>query len=111
MVDEKFPGGLAAYKKEHFDFCADHTLTRVGFMNQMDCMRFMEFLQKHGFNLAEDIAIVDQFTGICHGRDWLEFQRHPEGYSSCWLKGQEPGCLATPMGWNINQSLGFFRIG
>ncbi|MFH1313468.1 MAG: RDD family protein [Candidatus Eisenbacteria bacterium] len=116
-LEEKYPGGLQGYIKDYgdFTFCADSHLTRVGFMDTLGIEVSLMDLEKKGLNVAEDpgcpdVAVVDQDAGLFHPCPWLEFAKHPEGYSICWLKGTEPGELAAPPGWTPSDSRGNRRM-
>ena len=54
---------------------------------------------------VQDVAVVDQRQGITTDCDWLQFSRHPKGYSHAWRADTEAGVLATPSGWQFEQSL------
>lgn len=42
--------------------------------------------------------------------DWIEHERHPDGYEMSWLAGTEPGTLAAPEWWTPEQSRGIGRV-
>lgn len=112
-LEEKYPGGLEGYVKDHgdFTFCADTHLTRVGFMDSIPAMAHVSGLEERGLVVSDeagspDVAMVDQFKGILHPCSWLRFAKHPEGYSYCWLAGTEPGELKAQPGWTPKDSRG-----
>ena len=87
----------------------DQHLTRVGFMDPRDVGRFVRSLVGlTGLELIEDgefcdIAVVDQHTGPTARAPWLECGTDEFGVSMSWLAGTEPGTLAVPVGWSIEQ--------
>ncbi len=116
-VTSAFPGGLEAYDREcpNGTFCTDGRLTRIGFMAPPDVARFVANLESLGLvfianGRANQILVVDQITGPTVPCDWFVGGRHPLGYSAGWLKGTEPGPLATPKGWSPDQSRGLTFI-
>jgi hypothetical protein len=111
-VEQKYPGGLSRYQEEcpNQTFCMDEYLTRIGFMTPADVGSFVGSLQVKGLVFSQngkfiDIAVVDQRTGLTAGCDWLQFGKHPAGFSICWLGGMEPGNVAIPEGWRLENSL------
>ena len=79
-------------------------------MTPADVGSFVGSLQVKGLVFSQngefiDIAVVDQRTGLTAGCDWLQFGKHPAGFSICWLGGMEPGNVAIPEGWRLENSL------
>src|SRR5262249_38941529 len=110
-IQQKYPGGLPRYQEEcpNRTFCMDEYLTRIGFMTPVDVGSFVGSLQVEGLVFSQngkfiDIAVVDQRTGLTAGCDWLQFGKHPAGFSMCWLGGTEPGKVAVPEGWSLENS-------
>ena len=115
-AERQFPGGLEAYRRACLDlnstFCADGHLTRIGFMARRDVRAFAQHVlsvanlggEAEGDSFWIDgrsVAVVEQFTGPWEEPDhgWLECREGPQGVCWCWLKGTEPGAMATPPGW------------
>jgi hypothetical protein len=117
-IEEKYPRGLEGYYlfRPNATFCADDHLVRVGFMMPDDVGIFVGHLEEMGLRFVDedgfvDIAVVDQVTGPTTRCEWLEAGRHPGGYAAAWLTGTEPGALAAPWGWRLEESLSTdFRI-
>ena len=75
-----------------------------------DASSFVGSLQVKGLVFSQsgkfiDIAVVNQHAGLTAGCDWLQFGKHPLGFSMCWLVGTEPGKVAVPEGWRLETSL------
>lgn len=119
-IEAKYPGGLSAYAANcsNNTFCADETLTRVGFMTPSDAKSFVELLENHGFIVHDgekfvDLAVVDQREGPTDSCSWLRWGRNAQGVAAAWLGETPPKGLATPAGWEYEGSLseksGFVR--
>jgi tetratricopeptide (TPR) repeat protein len=111
-VAQKYKGGLGQYARDcpNNTLCVDEHLARVGFLAPDDVQHYVQTLEKHNFVFATDdefadIAIVDQIHGLTKKCRWLQFFRHPDGYSFCWQTGTEPGKLSVPVGWRLENSL------
>lgn len=116
-LDRVYPGGAAAYEVDcpNQTFCADEHLTRVGFMTSGDVSIFIHRLEERGLTSFDgersvDIALLMQGEGPVWPCDWIEHERHPEGYDFCWLTGTEPGTLAAPDWWTPENSRGIGRV-
>jgi hypothetical protein len=91
-------------------FCADEDPTRVGFVSPDDVRRRVTDVQQRGLVFVEDhkavdIAVVDQVEGPTSPCDRSEFGRHDDSYVVAWLRGKEPGMVATPEDWQPDASL------
>lgn len=116
-LEQKYPGGLAQYQRNcpNRTFCADDTLTRIGFMAPEEAQAWIDHLQLHGLvnlrgDTSIDVAIVHQvegFLGLC---DWLEGGIDESGIGRVWLKGTAPGPLAVPPHWASQQSRGMTYV-
>lgn len=111
-IEQKYNGGLVQYQRDcpNSTFCADEHLARVGFLAPPDVGRYLQGLEQQGLIFKQDgkcvdIAIVDQQRGFIVPCDWLNFGRHPKGVAYCSLKGTEPGEIAVPSGWKLEDSL------
>ena len=118
IVQLRYPGGVDAYRLDcpTNTFCSDGILTRIGFMTLSDTEQYAAHLLDMGVLPKDDIAlqefaIMDQFDGHLTQSYWLNFARHPDGYSMCWPAGADPGQLAVPEGWNAAQSKSFRKPG
>jgi hypothetical protein len=110
-LEAKFPGGARAYERAcpNATFCRDEHITRVGFMVPADVEGFVSGLRALGLkfikdDVAQEIVVVDQFTGPTAPCTWFAGGRHVEGYSMGWLQGSAPGPLSAPAGWTPAQS-------
>jgi tetratricopeptide (TPR) repeat protein len=106
VLEALYPGGAAGYEaaRPNASFCRDDDLTRVGFMHPDDVQAFINELEAvarlaplDGDQFA-DLAVVDQFDGLTLPCPWLEWDV-ADGLTRAWLKGSDPGLLATPVGW------------
>ena len=111
VLRDRYPGGVSAYESAapNRQYCADDSLTRMGFMSPSDVGHWINLLTHSGLEVLggetkdtpgnwHDCAVVDQFDGPTRACTWLEFAKSAEGFSFCWLAGTEPGPLATPPG-------------
>jgi hypothetical protein len=85
-------------------FCHDGYLGRVGFTAPPDVDRFVKLLVSAGLRFFngtefEEIAIVDQMTGLTAPCKWLNVGRYPDGICVAWLVGTAAEPLFTPVGW------------
>lgn len=120
-LDASFPGGAAAYiaagaaPESPARFAvADEHLTAVSFLAPEEATRLIDSLLELGLvesddNVPGDIAFVDQHYGPSTECPWLEWQRHDDGYTLCWLSGTEPGEVAVPAEWSPAQSIALVR--
>jgi hypothetical protein len=106
-----YPGGVTGYENAapNGTFCCDGKLTRLGFMVPQDVRAHVIGLQRWGFKVLEagefqDLAVVDEFAGPTAHCTWLEWTRHPAGFSAVWLVGETPSPTACPGGWTLGQS-------
>jgi Tetratricopeptide repeat len=109
-VEAIYPGGVDGLLRDcpNDTFCADAHLARIGFMSPHDVQAFVGALEAAGLSFTTtgptDICLVDQLSGPTFACDWVCFERHPAGYSLCWLCDQPPGELSAPVGWSAEQS-------
>lgn len=111
-VEKKYKGGFAQYSQDcpNATLCFDDDLVRIGFLTTEDVRHYVQMLERHGFVFIKDekfvdLAIVDQLQGVTKKCNWLQFFKHPDGYSMCCLNGADPGELAVPAGWKLEDSL------
>lgn len=120
-LEAKFPGGTEAYiaaaaasESPARYAVADEQLTAVSYLAPEEATRLIDSLLELGLvesedNVAGDIAFVDQHYGPSTECAWLEWKRHDDGYTYCWLAGAEPGELAVPESWSPAQSIALVR--
>jgi hypothetical protein len=108
-VEAKYPGGIIQFINDgpNNTLCMDRDIVRVGFMAESEANDFIESLKRDGFRCevngeGNEIALVEQFRGVCPPCDWLEFlQLRMYGYqevSACNLKGGPFDGLSIPKG-------------
>lgn len=120
-LDAMFPGGAEAYlaaarapeSPARFGV-SDEELTSVSFLTPEDATRFIEALVEQGLTETEegtpgDIAFVDQHYGPSVECPWIQWAKHDDGFTYCWLAGREPGDVAVPEGWSPAQSMSLVR--
>lgn len=106
-IEGSYPDGFLAFRKEHIDGLTSWHDKDLAVITNMDGAFLMaeakSLARKCGFRIIEDDQSPDDDIVIITGADpprfscaWLEFRRHPAGFSYCWLKGQQPGYLAGP---------------
>lgn len=98
-IEERYPGGFKAYSEMPFVW-TDGLVIGSSFMNVMDVETHLKHLERYGFTIGNlgrkgNAAVVDQLSGLLTECEWLNFGR-PDGYSVCWLKGEEPGIAVGP---------------
>lgn len=90
----------------------DNEIASVGFMASQDLDRYISRLQANGLRFlehgqAQDIAVADQWQGICTPCDWLEFG-HMGGehkrVAACRMVGTREEQFFTPEGWTFEDS-------
>jgi hypothetical protein len=107
VLERSYPGGVAGYEAAcpNATFCRDDELTRVGFMHPDDARAFIAGVEATAALTAldgdefADLAVVDQFEGVTMTCRWLQWDVM-DGVTRAWLRGSEPGVLATPAGWS-----------
>lgn len=121
-LEAKYPGGTDAYlasfrTDSHTRFAvADEHLAAASFLAPEEATRLIESLVELGMVESDettggegDIAFVDQHYGPSAECRWLQWQRHDDGYTYCWLTGTEPGEVVAPDGWSPAQSIALVR--
>jgi len=105
-IESRLSGGLTVYEASvpNGTFCSDGYLTRVGFTAPPDVAAFIESVRQLGLrflngNRFEEIAVVDQRTGLTRPADWLQLGRYTTGLSAAWLPGTNANPVAIPVGW------------
>jgi hypothetical protein len=116
VLDVSYPGGTDAFLKQMLETparcrcaCADDRLVSVSFFGNDDATAVGTELVGVGIVAVDDdhfyeLAFVDQARGPTMQCDWIEWRKHEEGYTTCWLAGTDPGPLHTPAGWTPQHS-------
>jgi tetratricopeptide (TPR) repeat protein len=109
VLDARYPGGVERYRQDcpNGSFCADDSLSRVGFMVRSDAEVFVAQLAEKGLTpfrrgAAEDVALVSPTDGLLQPCAWLELGKWGQTVIA-WLAGSKRGDLHAPAGWNPDQ--------
>lgn len=118
-LEARFPGGTEAFEAEvpNASFHCDDHLAGASFLDYRAVkdfgLRLMAKSDLAGFVAGawQDLVPVDAIDGPNARCDWIEIEKHPDGYTCCWLAGTEPGKLAARRGWTPEdaRSLRSFR--
>jgi tetratricopeptide (TPR) repeat protein len=107
----KYPGGVEGYRRDcpNGSFCADESLSRVGFMARSDADIFVAQLAGAGLTpfrngAAEEVALVSPQEGHLLPCAWLEWGWWGPA-AIAWLAGTARGNLHAPAGWNAERPL------
>jgi hypothetical protein len=119
VLDLSYPGGTDAFMRRMCDpevpsrrVCADDQLVSVSFLTGDDAQVVGRQLLDHGIVAVDEghfqeMAFVDQRQGPTMPCDWLEWRRHEEGYTYCWVAGTDPEPMRAPADWTPEQSRAF----
>lgn len=104
-VDEKLPGGAAAWCEATPNrvACVDRGLCCAGFMHEADALEFAAALERHGLRAQEggqfcDVAIAHARGRMRHACNWLDVGTYG-GVTAAWLRGSDPEPLVVPLHW------------
>lgn len=111
-LEDRYPGGLGSFEAvvPNASFHCDDHLAGVSFMSYADVKRFglkvLDTSDLVGFVDGSwcDLVPVDQIDGPNARCDWLELEKHADGYTHCWLSGTAPGELVAYSGWTPESS-------
>lgn len=122
-LDIRYPGGTDAFLQAALELEApprficngDPHLVNLSFSDPDHLAPCVALLEAHGFMDVDDgklvdMAYVDQHFGPTMPCDWLEWRRHPDGFTYAWLAGTEPGDMATDEDWTPERSRGMKRF-
>lgn len=117
VLDHKYPGGAAQYEADcpNRTFCSDGKLTRIGFMWRRDIQRWIDDLEHLGLIQLEDdcwvdMVVVDQMVGPTAHCPWIQWGRHPAGFTGVWMAGTSPGPVMCPINWKLGQEKEFHIV-
>jgi hypothetical protein len=124
VLDVSYPGGTEAFLKQMNTpplrcrhACSDDALVSVSFYGAEDATVVGNELLALGVVAVDDdrfyeLAFIDQAEGPTMPCDWVEWKKHEEGYTSCWLAGTDAEPLHTPAGWTpqLSRNLSFHDI-
>lgn len=105
-IESRYTGGVSRYEESvpNQTFCSDGYLTRVGFTAPPDVDAFIGIITRAGLRLLdgekfEEIAVVDQRTGLTRRADWLRLGQYADSTTVAWLSGTNVSPVAIPVGW------------
>ena len=116
VLDISYPGGTEAFVQKMVAApspcrcaCSDDMLVSVSFFGVDDATVVGNELLALGIVAIDDdryyeLAFIDQAKGPTLPCDWIEWKKHEDGYTSCWLAGCDPGLFHAPEGWTPKQS-------
>jgi hypothetical protein len=111
-VQSRYPGGVEAFLRSvpNRSFHRDTHLAGVSFFTFEEVQGFgLDIQAKSGLGAFihgawQHMVPTDQVDGVPSTCDWLEVEKHPEGFTHCWLKGTEAGEVAARDGWTLEDS-------
>jgi hypothetical protein len=107
-LNASWPGGTDAYLTASLSpdsltslACADDTLAAVSFASASSCQVWLDRLADRGIvhvddKHSADVVCIDELSGPSAPCDWIEWSRHPDGFTYAWLAGTEPGDVVAP---------------
>ena len=146
-IDKFYQGGWLAFQEDlpHNKMCTDEELVSLGFWDSQSVEEYIDSLENKGLQFESkneafgvfdrsreinDIAVIEQDTGLWRPCDWIEQMRSEFGSTGikvlmCWLfEGHKIACginikgtqirdkaiyLHTPPGWTPEGSAGLMR--
>ncbi|MEO8564224.1 MAG: YbjN domain-containing protein [bacterium] len=118
VLDIGYPGGTHDFMKRMCEpsvpcrlVCADDQLVSVSFHSVDQAQVVADELRDFGVVGVDDggfyeLALVDQVAGPMMPCDWLEWRRHQDGFTYCWVTGGDPDPMHVPDNWTPAQSRG-----
>ena len=116
VLDVSYPGGTDTFMRKMCDpavpcrlVCADDHLVSVSFHDAASAKVVGDELLGVGIVAVDDdcfqeLAFVDQAEGPTLPCPWIEWRKHEDGYSYCWLAGTDPDPMHAPANWTPEQS-------
>jgi hypothetical protein len=116
VLDVSYPGGTDAFMSRMCDpavpcrrVCADDRLVSVSFSGADEARIVGGELLALGIVALDDgrfyeMAFIDQAEGPTMPCDWIEWRKHKDGFSYCWLSGTDPDPMHAPANWTPEQS-------
>jgi hypothetical protein len=107
-LDATWPGGTDAYLAAALSgdsrallACADDKLTAVSFARPESSDTLLDRLDDLGIVYVDDrrcvdIVCIDHAAGPLTRCDWIEWRRHPDGFTYAWLAGTDAGAVVAP---------------
>ncbi len=115
-IERRYKGGWTAFagQRANGTLCFDSEIARIGFMNPIAVVQFVNGLRSHGFIFPEptieptEIVVIDQLTGPTTPCQWIECFRTPIPggiVMAARLVGSREQNLVCPGGWDYSRSL------
>lgn len=107
-LDAIWPGGTDAYLADAFArgsrallACADDDLAAISFASPESADSLMDRLDDLGVAYVDDgrcidMVCIDDASGPLARCDWIEWRRHPDGFTYAWLAGTDAGDVVAP---------------
>jgi len=107
-LDATWPGGTDAYLADAFSrgsrallACADDELTAISFASPESADALLDRLDDLGVVYVDDghcidMVCIDHIEGPLARCDWIEWRRHPDGFTYAWLAGTDAGDAIAP---------------
>ena len=122
VLDLSWPGGSDAFldgtlkldRPPRFVCDGDPHLANVSFYDPDHASPVHRMLIEGGLIEVDDrqfvdFAFVDQRYGPAMPCPWLEWKRHPDGFTFAWKAGTDPGDMAAPDDWTAERSRSMTR--
>jgi len=121
VLDVNYPGGTDAYLADalaadvQFRYAvADDRLAVMSCLDPDALEPWVTRLCSHGIDCdgseTSDMSFVDQRFGPTLPCAWLEWRRHPDGFTYAWLAGTKSGDMVAPENWTPEQSSRLVRF-
>lgn len=116
VLDVSYPGGTDAFMNRMCEVevpcrlvCADDRLVSVSFHGVTEAQVVGNELLGLGIvavdgDRFQELAFVDQLQGPTMPCDWLEWRRHQDGFTYCWVAGTDPEPMHAPENWTPQHS-------
>jgi hypothetical protein len=116
VLDVSYPGGADSFVQHMSEpdascrcVCADDKLVSASFIDSSAAAALAHKLTDLGMIQVDDhqfveFAFVDQAVGPTMPCGWLEWKRHEDGYTTCWVAGSDPDALQVPENWTPEHS-------
>ena len=121
VLDTNYPGGTDAFMERMREprarcrlVCADEQLVSLSFVALAEACVVEDELCALGVVSVEnehflELALLDESLGPTMPCEWLEWRRHEDGFTSCWIAGSDPDDMHAPESWSPPPSRALVR--